>query len=309
MSAKKWLVGLSVLAAVLLFSISSSQAAKIYYGTVSGGDIVAEFGQIVGNNLTGGNVIAEPDGTFPADNPVEPIDDAAGRVRAIAYNTTDGGMYGIIRGWVRGGDPDFVKIDVNTGQVTELVKGNIGPVSSGLTYNPATNDFFAVTNVHDNNSLIRTMALDGELAPLPNPVGWAVFDAALDPATGTMYSVGVVGGPGGGTHDLITIDTTTGEGSLVKADIGVSEYVQGMTVHNGALLVTANASASPQTITGPYPHGGNELWSISFDGETVTQLNADLGAHVSGIESVIPEPTSVLLLVLGAFGLLGIRRR
>lgn len=307
-----------------LLAISPAAHAQLYYGTTTNNDLAStpdnEFGTIVNNQLVPIGITGEPQ-TFT------PVDDQEGRFRGLAYNTNDGLMYAAIRGWNRGGDPDMVTIDTATGQVRDYVHRNVGPLTTGLTYDAATNQLITAisrgSKIGFNNPLPAGFVSTGSPVDLGDSkthadgtVGETTeaaeelggrFDAlAVNPADGRLWSIGESPVFSQETV-LIEIDKTTGAPISTTPVTGGILEVEAMTFRRGRIVAAANSADSPQ-VAGAAMHGGKELWEIDLNGNA-TMLNADLGAHVDALEYVIPEPSSLVLLAMGLTCLGGFRRK
>ena len=281
---------------VVFSSLPLAQAAT-FYGTVNHGQIEDRFGPrfgfLLGDNLRELGVVN---------------DDLDGKFRGMAFNTADGEMYAIIRALTLPGGPSLVILDTETGNTKSTVRVDIGPVPGGMTYDPASNMFYIISSPHSTLGIdIRILdPANGSVTDLPNNLGLAkgsVLGLAIDPASGILYAAGMVNG----VQDLFTIDKTTGLiASTVKSGLNMPQ-VMAMTVRDGKLLATANATDSPELIVAGLPTGGIELWEISLDGNTLTLLNSDLGRYVDAIEysTLVPEPGSLVLLAMGLLGLTG----
>ena len=302
------LVGLAALI-VMLSAASSYAQGTLYFGTVD--DPVPTFGTI---NLETFELepiadVLEPDGTFPPDNPVAPIDDAIGRFRGMTYNDNDKKLYAVIRGWVRGGDPDLLVMDTVTGQVKELLTNNIRSVISSMAWDPATNFLFTTNEVSGNTLGFMDLKQNSPVNELiggrnSDTLRGKFYASAFDPASGILYSIGDLFSRGQQT--LVQISTTTNvddpqavipdEIAILDLSLPLGEVfpvAQAMTVRDGELYVVANNEGSPQSVGGPL-YGGFELWKVSLDGFTAEQVNADLGRYVDAIawvpEDIAPDP-------------------
>lgn len=279
---------------VALLASSSPAPAQLFYGVATDNTLEpglapeTEFGTIDPDTwaLNPIGVTAEPDFA---------VDSNEGRYRGLAYNSNDGLLYAAIRGWKRGGDPDLVTIDPATGQVIDFVQSNMGPLTTGLTYDADTNLIYSTVN-RDGNQIGTSRPLSsgssgGPPVEIPNKSGTGQTDElvgllggkfyalAINPDDGLLYSIGDVGG----FTTIATIDKRTGarEANVARV-MGGLEDIQAMTFRNGSIIATANSTGSPQE-SGAGEHGGFELWQVELDGSAV-MLNPDMGQFVDAIE-------------------------
>ena len=286
------------LGALIALSAPSSYAQNgggtLYYGTMA--DPIPEFGTINMETWERDPIadVMEPDGVCcPPGNPVEPVDSIISRFRGLAYNATDGEMYAVLRGWIRGGDPAMVTLDTDTGQVSEIVVKNTGPLIGSLSWDPVTRLVYSTNNELGNQLGSMDPLIDQEVdRRAPRALGGSYYALAIDPDTGTVYSIG---DSGQGSQTLVTFnkDTRTLEQEINVLDDGFFPSAQAMTFGDGELYVIANNTDGPEVVSGPR-YGGNELWRVSLDGQVVELLNPNLGRHLDAIEYVSskPEPPS-----------------
>ena len=296
---------LAAVLALLICAPSSYGQGTLYFGTVD--DPVATFGRV---NLTTFELeeiadVMEPDGVCcPPDNPVEPLDDVVARFRGMTYNHEDDKLYAAIRGWVRGGDPDLMVMNRATGQVAELIRNNTGPVLSSIAWDPISLTTLYTTNevlgdslgtIDLSNSGPGNDVIGGRRS---GTLGASIYTSAFDPESGIYYGIGSFFGD---PQTLLEIDPIN---AIVTAEIAVLDdnlpegfdtfpEAHAMTVRNGDLYVAANSEGSPQEVGDGFFYGGTELWKVSLDGQTVEQLNGQLGRYVDALAWVpVDDPPS-----------------
>ena len=181
----------------------------------------------------------------------------------------------------------MIVLDPDTGQATKFVVSNTGPIHSGLTFDADSGLFFSTNEIGGNtlgtldpNSSAGTVRIGGGRT-LGTDSGF--FGLAINPADGTLYSIG---NPGNGLQTLVTIDKATGtiNEEVAVLDDGFFPTAEAMTVYGDSLLVVANNFGSPELVGGSRPYGGFELYRIPLDGSGIELLNADLGQYVDAIE-------------------------
>ena len=285
-SLSAFFVALALLASAPFAYAQNVQTDRTYYGTVFPGP---RFGLIEDDHQL--TEIGWTNNHFSA------------RYRGLAYRTVDQEMYAEIRNIAEQGAPALVTINTATGNTKSIIKVDTHRVPVAMTYDPASDLFYTMRAPHLKEPGFPFIGTSdpttGEVTALPNALfGTVILGIAIDPDTGIFYGAGMIDG----SHDLVTFDKETGLiASTIKKGLDLPQ-VQSMTVRNGKLLVTANGSGTPEVIV-DIESGGKELWEISFDGETTTLLNNNLGngrpfhGYVDAIEYVPAEPVGDMRVI------------
>jgi len=275
---------IGLVAGLALIAGAHTASATLYYGS---GENAPNFGTIdLAGNL---NVINAPGGSG---------------FRGITYRPSSGQLFASIRSFAAGGAEAIVTVDLGTGVATTLVT-DIGPGMRAMAYDPTTDRIYVAPGGLGGSAGNRLGWLDNlsttpTLTDSQGNFSAAVDALAIDPNNGTLY--GTMDN-GDSTDNLITIDKTDGTNITLVQNLGIP-HVGSLTYRNGEFIATVdNAGADPND-GGLF--GGKSLYSISLDGLTVTQLNADVGDWVK--VEFVPEPGTIGLLAVG-LAVLRIRRR
>jgi hypothetical protein len=235
---------------------------------------------------------------------IGPLNDASNQnysMTGLAFHPATGVLYGSTGNANTALQAALVTINPATAQVTVVGQFNAGPVSSGG--NPAT-----------------------------------MTDLAFD-AVGNLYGVGSVGGP-----NLYTVNPATGQATLVGPNgVSTSTSGGGLAISPEGVFYgtptssrygTYNAGTGAYTnITNPAkPAGTGAYGALDFDGSILYGLNVGPGSppptalvtidpatggvtligpslpSLDAIAFLVPEPTSLALLIIGLAAMAGIRR-
>ncbi|HEY6437721.1 MAG TPA: FlgD immunoglobulin-like domain containing protein, partial [Ignavibacteriaceae bacterium] len=185
---------------------------------------------------------------------------------SIAFDTT-GILYGITR------TGDLYTIDQNTGTTTFVVDA-VGSYL-GITFHPGTNELWATTRTvpPPNNDLIFTVniATGDTLIVGHTGLGKQTNDISFDE---NLNLFGVIG-TAAQVSDFVTINTTTGAGSIVGS-VGLNNVMSlAYLVDNLVGVEDDNNNASVPTeftLKQNYPNPFNPITSISFSLPTQSQV-------------------------------------
>lgn len=175
----------------------------------------------------------------------------------------------------------ILQIDPATALATVVtpVGADLGGWSIGLTVAP--DGTYYLTDVQ-----LRTGMLPGPSTPVGDPDVYDADSCDLDPA-GTLYATN--------EDALLTIDTTTGARTLIRSWTDVN--IAGVAVDGAIAWAVDNGDTAP---------GHQWLVTIDLDDGDLTYLhNLPDGYYLA---TVLPEPATLVLVALGALGLLRRRR-
>ena len=315
----------TLIAAILLGGSLPAYAGNgdgfVYYGTGTPGP---EFGRI--DPETGAVTVISPSIDAGDDFHKESGRNAISQdmqlsfVRGLAFNRTDGELYGLIRNHcpcalptteidpktgkevtvqpAGRGDPAFLTMNLDNGTSARVIEANAGAVIGGMTYDEASGQFF-MAGTSFGNQLHTIDPAVGLAVELPNRMNHFVFAITIDPETGVMYGIGKNAGRSS-TQNLITINKETGEViEVIKADLGLPGVTPGPLgvsaqaltfLPNGKMLAAVKSDGphppiyDPGKATGgPPPReltGGNELWEVSVTGD-IRLITDNLGTTLN----------------------------
>ena len=155
-----------------------------------------------------------------------------------------------------------------------------------------------VTNIYKGNTTDKALTTDGYMVYLINDATYSQSDAAAALAAGTL------------TKDLISSKATvssglTADGKVSKSanlgDLADGEYSFYNVIVGGDNAVVGTPVTATIVSVGTPSLG-------SFNAKTLTQNSANWKSVTGGSSGDIPEPTSGLLLLVGA-GMLALRRK
>ncbi|HEX5218779.1 MAG TPA: PEP-CTERM sorting domain-containing protein [Verrucomicrobiae bacterium] len=272
----------------LLFTTNELRAQPVLYGATAAGGPGSLY---TINPLTGAMI-----------SNIGPLNDALGAnypITGLAFNPVTGLLYGSTGNSVASSAAKLVSINPATGLVTVIGSFNAGPVNSSGT---------------------------------PSTMADLAFDSA-----GNLYGVGSIGGP-----QLYSINLLTGQATVIGSTGLTSTTGGGLGISPGGTFYgtpTASRFGTYNSGTGAYANIANPVkpvggayGALAFDGNTLYGLNlgstpaqthlvtfdlgtgviADLGASVGNLDaiafSIVPEPSTVALLLAGAVGLIFNRR-
>jgi len=212
---------------------------------------------------------------------------SSGVMAGLAYDATNDVLYGT--------DPDsnLYSINRSTGAAT-----SIGPLGAGLMhglgFDNSTGTLYGTFGGSASDELYQINTSTGAATFIGN-IGFffpdrrdTVYGLAVHPQTHVLY--GSVSGP---SHEgaLITIDKSTGEGTLVST----TQALMGLAFHP-----KTNVIYGVDNGVGIFPKG---LYTVNVTtGQSSLVGNLTLGNPL-GL-AFVPEPSTLVLLCMGAVGLL-----
>jgi hypothetical protein len=273
----------------LLLTSSPTPAATVLYGATAAGGA----GELYTINPLTGAMISD----------VGPLNDSLGAnypITGLAFNPVTGLLYGSTGNSVAASAAKLVSINPANGLVTVIGSFNAGPVNSSGT---------------------------------PSTMADLAFDSA-----GNLFGVGSIGGP-----QLYSINLLTGQATVIGGTGLTSTTGGGLAISPGGTFYGTPTSTRFGTynsgtgayvnIANPVKPVGGAYAALAFDGSTLYGLNlgstpaqthlvtfdlatgviTDIGASVGNLDAiaftVVPEPSTVTLLVAGIAGLFLNRRR
>jgi len=211
----------------------------------------------------------------------------------LAYDANNDILYGI----KNGANSELFTIDQASGASTSI--GNTGINDAvGLAYDNANNTLWTSTNGSGGTGGIGQFhtlnVADG--SALSNIAGFQERLDGLAYGNGNLYAQQETG-----TGTIFVVNQTTGAGTAIANQaLPNTGSWQGLAFQNG-MLYAADCCAG----------GNGELWSV----DPTTGATASVGSNdtfrLQSLASTVPEPTTLVLLGLGAIGmgLYGRRRR
>lgn len=273
----------------LLLNLNHAPAAtSVLYGATAAGG-AGELYTI--NPLTGAMI-----------SNVGPLNDSLGAnypITGLAFNPLTGVLYGSTGNSVASSAAKLVSINPTTGLVTMIGSFNAGPVNSSGT---------------------------------PSTMSDLAFDSA-----GNLFGIGSIGGP-----QLYSINLLTGQATVIGSTGLTSTSGGGLAISPaGAFYGTPTSSrfgtynsgtGAYANIANPTKPVGGAYAALAFDGGTLYGLDlgstpaqthlvtfdlgtgavVDIGASIGNLDAIaftiVPEPSTVTLLLAGAVGLFCSRR-
>lgn len=215
------------------------------------------------------------------------------RIEALACDTNSNTLFGadIIT-------EELVRINPRSG--TSIAVGNIGAVIFGMAYDPNTDTLYAVDTDIDQLVIIDTET--GSFTPV-GLIGFRnVLSLAFDRNTNTLYGVN----PDLENNYLITIDTETGEGTMVGDIVGF-EIITGLTFDEDTNTLYASDELTGELLTvNTQTAKGTVVGEIGF--ETVSAL-ARCEAGFFNVPTLSEWGLIAMAGVLGLIGFIVLKRR
>jgi len=215
------------------------------------------------------------------------------RIEALACDTNSNTLFGadIIT-------EELIRISASSGNGTAV--GVIGTVVFGMAYDPNTDTLFGVDTVVDQ--LIKINTETGEFTPV-GLIGFRnILSLAFDSNTNTLYGVN----PDLDENLLVTIDTDTGEGTLVGDIVGF-EIITGLTFDEDTNTLFASDELTGELLTVDTDTAeGSVVGDIGF--ETVSAL-ARCRARFFNIPTLSEWGLIAMVGILGIAGFMVLRRR
>lgn len=215
------------------------------------------------------------------------------RIEALACDTNSNILFGadIIT-------EELIRINPRSGSSTAV--GNIGAVIFGMAYDPNTDTLYAVDNVVDQLIIVDTET--GSFTPV-GLIGFRnVLSLAFDSNTNTLYGVN----PDLDNNYLVTIDTETGQGTMVGDIVGF-EIITGLTFDEDTNTLYASDELTGELLTvNTQTAEGTVIGEIGF--ETVSAL-ARCEAGFFNIPTLSEWGLIAMAGVLGIIGFIVLKRR
>ncbi len=215
-------------------------------------------------------ILEKVDHATPALLPVLPNNQAA-NITAVAYDETSGFIY------AADVNDDLSTIDPTTG--IQTVVGNMGILMKGLAVDANGVMWGVAHSSNDAYTIDKGTAVPTPLGPVNGISSQGFRGAALDPTSGTIY-VASIPSPFVGSFDLVSVDTATGNGTVIAplSEAGVASLAF---LSDGTLLAaTGDGATNPE-----------RLWTVDKT-SGVMAIRSGLGRGDDG-EAIAAMPATV----------------
>ena len=157
---------------------------------------------------------------------------------------------------------------------------------------------WTVTNIYKGNTTDKALTTDGYMVYLVNDATYSQADAASALAGGTLTADSI-------SSKASASSGLTADGKLSKAGTDLGDLANGTYYFYNVIVGGGNAVVGDKVKLEVTPVGDPQLGS--YNAKTLTQSSANW-KPAGGSSGDIPEPTSGLLLLVGA-GMLALRRK
>jgi hypothetical protein len=222
---------------------------------------------------------------------IAPLSTSGYTITGMGFGT-DGEIYGLGYKYGSGTNGDLFRIDPTTGAATDLGQTGLAPVGGAIT---SSGVLFGIDGFNNNLSSVTPPS------PSSTLIGTLPFSSdglvAIGP-DGHLYATGLGGNADG---NLYRVDTTSAASTLVgntgHADLYAGTFV-GSNLYgfgfntNEIVTIDTSTAATSQVATANLP-SGYAVWA----------------AATSSSVSIVPEPSSLAVGLVGGLALLGYRLR